>query len=44
MSGASDSIFLQIFNSIGSGKRVAVQISAFFDESTEGDAHNELRW
>ncbi len=42
MSSASDSIFLQIFNSIGSGKRIAVLISAFFDESTDGDANNGL--
>jgi hypothetical protein len=42
VNSVSDSIFLQIFNSIGSGKRIAVLISAFFDESTDGDANNGL--
>ena len=39
---AADPMFYQVFHRIGGGKRVAVLISAFFDESTDGDADNGL--
>ncbi|MET4389371.1 hypothetical protein ABIB73_005142 [Bradyrhizobium sp. F1.4.3] len=39
---AADSVFLPVFRSIGGRDRVAVLINAFFDESSEGDAHNGL--
>lgn len=39
---AGSSVFLEIFRSIGGGKRVAVLISAFFDESSEGNSQNGL--
>lgn len=35
---AADSVFLQVFRNAGGGKRIAVLISAFFDESSEANA------
>lgn len=39
---AAEPVFRQIFRSIGGGKRVAVLISAYFDESAEGDSQNGI--
>lgn len=39
---AAESVFRQIFRSIGGGRGVAVLISAYFDESSESDSENGL--
>jgi len=39
---AADSIFHQVFCSIGGGKRIAVLINVCFDESSESDSQNGL--
>jgi hypothetical protein len=39
---AAESIFRQVFRSIGGGKRIAVLINAYFDESAEQDSQNGM--
>lgn len=38
----ADSVFWQVFRGIGGGRRIAVVINAYFDESAEEDSQNGL--